>query len=135
MPGITLNNNEVISALSNQILSIQTYSDNISEMYGGVLGISKADAGMYGDKKVYIATNTLTSTDWANDAEAANLLALNRPAAPDVQVITLDTFRKVFVQCSRPLSISKSLTMRLSSRTTLRTSTDSTSSPARIFTT
>ena len=97
MPGITLNNNEVISALSNQILSIQTYSDNIAEMYGGVLGISKADAGMYGDKKIYIATNTLTSTDWANDAEAANLLALNRPAAPDVQVITLDTFRKVFV--------------------------------------
>lgn len=101
---ITLSTNEVYSALSNMILSIQTYSDNIGHMYDKLLQESKKEAGLYGDRVVKVAVNALTSTAWGGDSEAANLLALNRAPAPDVQEIVINQFRKVFVTTDDYLS-------------------------------
>ena len=97
MAAITLSTNEVYSALSNMILSIQTYSDNIGHMYDKLLKEAKQEAGLYGDRVVKVAVDALTSTAWAADSEAANLLALNRAPAPNVQELLINTFRKVFV--------------------------------------
>ena len=94
---ITLNANEIYSALSNQILAIETYSNNIAGTYDKLLQGAKKEAGMYGDSVLKIAVDCLTSTDWTNDSEAANLLALNRAAAPDVQRLVIDKFRKIWV--------------------------------------
>ena len=94
---ITLNANEVYAALNNMILGIHVYADNIYDAYGSILDGAKSDAGLYGDKKLYIATDTLFSSDWLNDAEAANLLALDRGPAPDTQVLEINVFRKVWV--------------------------------------
>lgn len=101
---ITLNANEIYSALSNMILGIHVYADNIYDGYGAILDGAKSDAGLYGDKKLYIATDTLFSTDWLNDAEAANLLAIERAPAPDTQVLEIDVFRKVWVSTDNYLS-------------------------------
>lgn len=91
----TLRSNEVLSALYNQIISIQTEAKNISGVYGKLLEAMKVDGSMYGDTKLYIESDALTSSAWGNDAEASNLLALHRPPAPNTQAIVLDKFRQV----------------------------------------
>lgn len=101
---ITLNANEIYSSLSNMILAIHTYADNIYDEYGSLLDGAKSDVGLYGDSKIFVATDTLFSTDWTNDLEAANLLAINRAPAPNVQILTLNVFRKCFVTTDDYLS-------------------------------
>lgn len=56
------------------------------------------------DKKLYYATDVLKSAPWGKDAEAANLLALHRPADPEVQDITLDQFRQISLTVDNYLS-------------------------------
>ena len=59
---------------------------------------------MYGDKKLYYATDALKTNAWGNDAEATNLLALDRPDDPEVQAITLDVFRQIRLTVDNYLS-------------------------------
>ena len=93
----TLNQNEVISALYNQIISIQTNAKNISGVYGKLLEAMRTDGGMYGDTKLFIETDCLTSNEWGKDDEAQNLLEILRPEAPATQAIVIDTFRQIGV--------------------------------------
>jgi len=49
-----------------------------------------------GDTKLYTDVPVLTPVDWVQDsADAVNLLALNRPAAPKTQALTIDVFKQV----------------------------------------
>ena len=91
----TLRQNEIFSALYNQIISIDTYADNIKGTNSKLVDAAKVDGGLYGDTKVYIATDCLKSAPWGNDAEAANLLALHRPPQPKTQTLTIDQFRQI----------------------------------------
>lgn len=100
----TLNSNEIFSALYNQIISIQTYADNIAGTFSSLVDSARVDGTLYGDTKVYIATDALESAAWGNDAEAANLLNLKRPPAPKTQTITLDKFRQIYVTVDDYLS-------------------------------
>lgn len=92
-----LNTNKVIAALYNQIISLRVFSDNIGEMYGSLLEKSRVDGSLYGDQKLYTSIDIPATKPWGNDQEATNLLALNRPAAPKTQTITLDVFRQAFI--------------------------------------
>ena len=56
------------------------------------------------DQKLYYAADALKSSEWGNDAEAENLLALHRPQAPEVQSITLDVFRQICLTVDNYLS-------------------------------
>lgn len=91
-----LKNNEVIGALYNMIISVQTFADNLK---GGVNGeiaeLSRVDGSMYGDTKLYTAVNVPGTVAWTDDMEAGNLLQLHRPEEPNQQAITIDTFRMV----------------------------------------
>lgn len=99
-----LNSNEIFAALYNMIISQQVFADNIATTQSELVNMAKVDGSLYGDQKLYYATDILGSDEWGNDAEALNLLALHRPAAPDVQTIVLDQFRQISLTVDNYLS-------------------------------
>ena len=90
-----LNANEIFSGLFNLIISQETFGDNIAGTSSDLVDMSSVDGSMYGDTKLYYATDALKSAPWGNDAEATNLLALHRPPAPKCQAIELNVFRQI----------------------------------------
>lgn len=92
----TLRPNEIFGALFNLIISQQVFADNIKDNDNlRLVDRARVDGSMYGDTKLYYATDALKSTAWGNDAEATNLLKLHRPKAPECQAIFIDTFRQI----------------------------------------
>ena len=87
--------NAIFGGLYNMIISQHVYGDNIKGTYSRLVDMARVDGSMYGDQKLYYATDVLKSHAWGNDAEASNLLALDRPAEPEVQAIVLDKFRQI----------------------------------------
>ena len=90
-----LNSNEIFAALCNMIISQQVFADNIYDTKASLVDMSRVDGSLFGDTKLYYATDVLHSEPWGNDAEAANLLALHRPEAPECQAIELNVFRQI----------------------------------------
>ena len=99
----TLNSNEIYGALFNMIISQEVFAGNIKGTYASLVNKAKTDGTLYGDTKLYYATDALKSHPWGlldgktghMDVEAANLLSLDRPAAPACQAITIDQFRQI----------------------------------------
>ena len=91
----TLNTNEIFAGLFNQILSLQTFEPSIAGNNVKIVDEAKTDGGMFGDQKLFFSTDCLASSDWLNDAEAANLLNLYRPEDPETQAIVVNIFRNV----------------------------------------
>ena len=90
----TLNPNEIFASLANMIISQEVFADNLGK-HQTLVDKARVDGSLYGDKKLYYATDVLESHVWGADDEAANLLALDRPQDPEVQAITLDVFRQI----------------------------------------
>ena len=99
----TLNPNEIYNTLGNMIISQEVFADNLGK-HQTLVDKARVDGGLFGDKKLYYATDVLKSHAWGNDSEAANLLALDRPADPAVQDITLDQFRQIRLTLDNYLS-------------------------------
>ena len=100
----TLNQNEIFAALYNMIISQQVFADNIYDTKSTLADMSRVDGTLYGDTKLYYATDVLKSFEWTNDAEAQNLLKLHRPEAPECQAITIDQFRMIPITVDQYLS-------------------------------
>jgi hypothetical protein len=100
----TLRSNEIYAAVYNMIISQQVFADNIAGTVSLLVEKAKVDGTLYGDTKLYYATDALQSTEWGNDAEATNLLALHRPKAPSVQAITISNFRQISLTLDNYLS-------------------------------
>lgn len=98
-----LRSNEIFSALYNMLISQEVFADNIGE-HQTLVDKARVDGSLYGDTKLYYSTDVLKSAPWGNDAEAANLLALHRPAAPKCQAIHLDVFRQICLTVDNYLS-------------------------------
>lgn len=90
----TLTANEIYESLANMIISQEVFADNLGK-HQTLVDKARVDGGLYGDTKLFYATDVLKSHDWLNDEEAANLLALDRPEDPEVQAIKLDVFRQI----------------------------------------
>lgn len=99
----TLNPNEIFASMANMIISQQVFADNLGK-HQTLVDKARVDGGLYGDKKLYYSTDVLKSYPWGNDAEATNLLALDRPEDPEVQAITLDVFRQIRLTVDNYLS-------------------------------
>lgn len=99
-----LNSNEIYQSLYNMIISVQTFADNVKGTYSSLVDRARVDGGLYGDTKLYISTDALVSHEWGNDAEAENLLQLDRAKDPEVQQITLDQFRQIRLTTDNYLS-------------------------------
>ena len=96
--------NEIFAALYNMIISQHVFADNIASTQSELVNMSKVDGSLYGDTKLYYSTDILGSSEWGNDAEAENLLALHRPQAPETQAITIDNFRQISLTVDNYLS-------------------------------
>lgn len=90
-----LNANEIFSAIYNMIISQQVFSDNINDTKSTLVDEARVDGSLYGDTKLYYATDVLKSVEWGADAETANLLQTHRPPSPKCQEIVLDVFRQI----------------------------------------
>ena len=91
----TLTPNEIYNTLANMIISQEVFADNIGK-HQTLVDKGRVDGTLYGDTKLYYATDVLKSAAWGNDAEAANLLDVSdRAADPAVQAIKLDVFRQI----------------------------------------
>ena len=90
----TLTANEIYDTLANMIISQEVFADNLGE-HQTLVDKARVDGGLYGDTKLFYATDVLSSSAWGNDAEAANLLSLDRAEDPEVQAIKLDVFRQI----------------------------------------
>lgn len=99
-----LRSNEIFAALYNMIISQQVFADNIADTKASLVDAARVDGSMYGDTKLYYATDVLKSAPWGNDAEAANLLNLYRPDAPECQAIYIDQFRQICLTVDNYLS-------------------------------
>lgn len=99
-----LRSNEIFAALYNMIISQQVFADNIYDTKSSLVDAARVDGSLYGDTKLYYSTDVLKSAPWGNDAEAANLLNLYRPEAPEVQAIYLDQFRQICLTVDNYLS-------------------------------
>lgn len=98
-----LRSNEIFSALYNMIISQEVFADNLGA-HQTLVDKARVDGGLYGDTKLYYSTDVLKSVPWGDDAEAANLLALHRPEAPECQAIHLDVFRQICLTVDNYLS-------------------------------
>lgn len=90
----SLNTNEIFGALYNMIISQQVFADNLGKKQT-LVDKARVDGSLYGDTKLYYATDALKSSAWGNDSEASNLLSLDRPEAPECQAIAIDQFRQI----------------------------------------
>ena len=104
-----LRSNEIFSALYNMIISQEVFADNLGK-HQTLVDKARVDGGLYGDTKLYYATDVLKSVPWgpamgiAEQTEANNLLALHRPEAPECQAIHLDIFRQICLTVDNYLS-------------------------------
>ena len=99
----TLNSNEIFAAIYNMIISQEVFADNIVHKHN-LVDRFKVDGSMYGDTKLYYATDVLKSSKWGNDKEAENLLKLYRPTAPKCQKITISNYRQICLTVDNYLS-------------------------------
>ena len=93
-PAFNLTANEIFQTLANMIISQEVFADNLGK-HQTLVDKSRVEGTLYGDTKLYYATDVLKSHDWLNDEEAPYLLALDRPQNPAVQAIKLDKFRQI----------------------------------------
>lgn len=86
------------------IIDQQVFADNIAGTKSELVDAARVDGTLYGDTKLYYATDVLSSAPWGNDAEATNLLALHRPADPKCQALTIDKFYQISLTIDSYLS-------------------------------
>lgn len=100
----TLNSNEIMGSIYNMIISQQVFGSPIHGAFGKLSDQFRTEGGLYGDMALFYSTDALKSYPWENDAEAANLLALDRAPEPKCQKIQLDKFRQIRLTVDNYLS-------------------------------
>lgn len=89
-----LRSNLVFGLIFNMIISQQVEVDNLGN-HSRIVDDAKVDGSLFGDTKLFYATDVLESYVWNGDSEAANLLNVYRPKSPNCQAFFLDQFRQI----------------------------------------
>lgn len=93
-----LNPNHILGSVFNMIISQTVYTDNIKGTYHELVDKFRLDGSLYGDTKLWYASDILESEDWIqDDAGELNVLAIKRPDSPKCQYVQIDQFRKVWI--------------------------------------
>lgn len=100
----SLKANQIYSTIYNMIISQRVFGDNIKGTNSKFVDRAREDGSLYGDTKLYYAVDCLHSRDWLGDAEAADLLTLERPDDPKCQALTISKFRIIKVSLDRYLT-------------------------------
>ena len=101
---IELNSNEIFGSLFNMIISQTVFADSIGNTNFSLVDKFRTDGSMYGDTKLFYASDILGSRPWGNYAEATNLLNTKRPDAPKMQSVSIDQFRQINITVDNYLS-------------------------------
>ena len=107
MPAFTgqLNSNEIFAGLFNMIIRQQVFANNIADNDNSkFVNQAKEEGSLFGDTILYYSTDALKSYVWNGDAEASNLLDIDRPKSPNTQAIVLDKFRQIRLTVDQYLS-------------------------------
>lgn len=87
-----LNPNEVFGFIYNMIINQVIKAPSLTDNYNFVEKF-RTEGSMFGDTVLFYDQDVLATREWEGDGEALNLLALERPADPECQAVTLDKFR------------------------------------------
>ena len=87
-----LNPNEVFGTVYNMIINQVVKVPELVDNYNFVEKF-RTEGSMYGDTVLFYDQDVLSTRDWLGDNEAQNLLAIERPADPECQAVTLNRFR------------------------------------------
>ena len=87
-----LNPNEVFGSIYNMILFQEVKYPDLDDNYG-FTEMFRTEGGMFGDTALFYDQDVLSSRPWLGDAEAQNLLSVERPKDPECQAIVLNQFR------------------------------------------
>ena len=92
----SLNSNEIYNALYNLRILFQKLAPQTVKRDEIVSAVEKA-VGMYGDTGVIMGCDIQGSYPFGMDAEAANLLAINRNQTQKIEKVTIDKWRQTDV--------------------------------------
>ena len=87
-----LNPSEVFGSIFNMIINQVVKVPELVDNYNFVEKF-RTEGSMYGDTVLFYDQDVLSTRDWLGDNEAQNLLAIERPADPECQAVTLNRFR------------------------------------------
>jgi hypothetical protein len=99
---ITLNQNIITAALFNMIISQQVFDSKVASTE--LADRFRVDGTLFGDTKIYHSFDIGAPENWLNDAEAANLLELNRNKSGKTQTIVMGIYKIIYVTIDQYLS-------------------------------
>lgn len=99
---IRLNQNIITKALFNMIISQQVFDSKVASTE--LADRFRVDGTLFGDTKMYHSFDIGSPEDWLNDAEAPNLLQLNRNKSGITQTITMGIYKMIYITIDRYLS-------------------------------
>ena len=97
-----LNQNTITTALYNMIISQQVFDSKVAGTE--LADMFRVDGTLFGDTKLYHSFDIGSPEDWLNDAEAGNLLALNRNKSGKTQSITMGVYKMISITIDQYLS-------------------------------
>lgn len=86
--------NLVFATQFNQIISQELFQTGIGDL-SGIYASRMVDGTLYGDTKLYTATDALKSYPLNQNGTEYNLLTVKRPPEPKTWGITIDTYRQI----------------------------------------
>ena len=101
-PPLQLNQNIITAGLFNMIISQQVYDSKVASTE--LADRFRVDGTLFGDTKLYHSFDIGSPEDWLNDAEATNLLALNRNKSGVTQSITMGVYKMISITIDQYLS-------------------------------
>lgn len=99
---ITLNQNKITAALFNMIISQRVFDNKVASTT--LADKFRVDGTLFGDTKLYHSFDIGSPEDWLDDAEASDLLKLNRNKSGKTQSITMGVYKIISVTVDQYLS-------------------------------
>lgn len=99
---VKLNQNIITAALFNMIISQQVFDSKVASTE--LADRFRVDGTLFGDTKLYHSFDIGSPEDWLNDAEAPDLLKLNRNKSGITQSITMGVYKMISITTDQYLS-------------------------------
>ena len=99
---VKLNQNKITAALFNMIISQQVFDNGVANTE--LADRFRVDGTLYGDTKLYHSFDIGAPEDWLDDAEAADLLKLNRNKSGKTQSVTMGVYKIIAITTDQYLS-------------------------------
>ena len=100
--GISLNQNTITAALYNMIISQRVFDSGVASTE--LADKFKVDGTLFGDTKLYYSFDIGSPENWLNDAEAGDLLKLNRNKSGKIQSIQMGIYKIISITIDQYLS-------------------------------